>query len=51
MEVWTAADWGVNDKARQVGEDESVEVQKLFEKLSVALMRGNCALLNNRAPD
>ena len=48
MEVWTAADWRVNDKAQHVGEDESVEVQRLFEKLSVALMRGNCALLNNR---
>ena len=38
-------------KARQMGEEESVEVQRLFQKLSVALMRGNCALLNNRAPD
>ena len=38
-------------KARQLGEEESVEVQRLFQKLSVALMRGNCALLNNRAPD
>ena len=38
-------------KARHLGEEESVEVQRLFQKLSVALMRGNCALLNNRAPD
>ena len=38
-------------KARHMGEEESVEVQRLFQKLSVALMRGNCALLNNRAPD
>ena len=37
-------------KARQIGEDESVEVQRLFQKLSVALMRGNCALMNNRVP-
>ena len=38
-------------KARQHGEEESVEIGRLFQKLSVALMRGNCALLNNRAPD
>ena len=38
-------------KARHIGEDEAEEVQRLFQKLSVALMRGNCALLNNRAPD
>ena len=35
-------------KARHNGEEESVEVQRLFQKLSVALMRGNCALFNNR---
>ena len=37
-------------KARHIGEDEGVEVQRLFQKLSVALMRGNCALMNNRVP-
>ena len=37
-------------KARHIGEEESVEVQRLFQKLSVALMRGNCALMNNRVP-
>ena len=36
--------------ARQSGEDESVTVQRLFQKLSVALMRGNAALFNNRCP-
>ena len=37
-------------KARHTGEEESVEVNRLFQKLSVALMRGNAALFNNRAP-
>ena len=37
-------------KARQNGEEESVEISRLFQKLSVALMRGNCALFNNRVP-
>ena len=37
-------------KARHTGEEESVEVPRLFQKLSVALMRGNAALFNNRAP-
>ena len=37
-------------KARHISEDESTEVQRLFQKLSVALMRGNCALMNNRVP-
>ena len=32
--------------SKYIGEDESVEVQRLFQKLSVALMRGNCALMN-----
>ena len=31
-------------------EEESVEVTRLFQKLSVALMRGNAALFNNRVP-
>ena len=34
-------------KARHIGEEESVEVQRLFQKLSVALMRGNCALMTD----
>ena len=37
-------------KARHTGEEESVEVARLFQKLSIALMRGNAALMNNRAP-
>ena len=37
-------------KARHTGEEESLEVTRLFQKLSVALMRGNAALFNNRAP-
>ena len=37
-------------KARHTGEEESVEVARLFQKLSVALMRGNAALFNNRVP-
>ena len=36
--------------ARQNGDDEGVTIQRLFQKLSVALMRGNAALLNNRRP-
>ena len=37
-------------KARHTGEEESIEVNRLFQKLSVALMRGNAALFNNRIP-
>ena len=37
-------------KARHTGEEESLEVTRLFQKLSVALMRGNAALFDNRAP-
>ena len=37
-------------KARQNGEEESVEISRLFQKLLVALMRGYCALFNNRVP-
>ena len=36
--------------ARQNGDEESVTIQRLFQQLSVALMRGNAALLNNRRP-
>ena len=37
-------------KARHTGDDESVETSRLFQKLSVALQRGNAALFNNRVP-
>ena len=36
--------------ARQNGDDESVTIRRLFQQLSVALMRGNAALFNNRRP-
>ena len=36
--------------ARQNGDEESTTIQRLFQQLSVALMRGNAALLNNRTP-
>ena len=36
--------------ALQNGDDEGVTIQRLFQQLSVALMRGNAALLNNRSP-
>ena len=36
--------------ARQSGDDEGVTIQRLFQQLSVALMRGNAALFNNRRP-
>ena len=36
--------------ARQNGDKESTTIQRLFQQLSVALMRGNAALLNNRRP-
>ena len=36
--------------ARHTGEDETVQVQRLFQQLSVSLMRGNAALFNNRCP-
>ena len=37
-------------KARHTGEEEAQEISRLFQKLSIALMRGNAALLNNRMP-
>ena len=37
-------------KARHTGEEEGQEISRLFQKLSIALMRGNSALLNNRMP-
>ena len=36
--------------ARQTGDEESTTVQRLFQQLSLSLMRGNAALLNNRNP-
>ena len=36
--------------ARQTGDEESATVQRLFQQLSLSLMRGNAALLNNRNP-
>ena len=36
--------------ARQNGDEEGTTIQRLFQQLSVALMRGNAALLNNRRP-
>ena len=37
-------------KARHTGEEEGQEISRLFQKLSIALMRGNSALLNNTMP-
>ena len=37
-------------KARHTGEEEGQEISRLFQNLSIALMRGNSALLNNRMP-
>ena len=36
--------------ARHTGEEESVTISHLFQKLSIDLMRGNSALFNNRNP-
>ena len=36
--------------ARHTGEDEGTTISRLFQKLSVCLMRGNAALFNNRSP-
>ena len=36
--------------ARHTGEDETTTVQHLFQQLSIALVKGNAALLNNRNP-
>ena len=33
------------------GEEEQTSIQHLFQRLSVALMKGNAALFNNRVPD
>ena len=37
--------------ARHTGEEEQSSIQHLFQRLSVALMKGNAALFNNRVPD
>ena len=36
--------------ARHTGEEESTGIARLFQKVSVALMKGNAALFNNRVP-
>ena len=36
--------------ARHTGEEESTTICRLFQKLSICLMRGNAALFNNRSP-
>ena len=36
--------------ARQTGQEEAVAIPHLFQKLSVLLMKGNTALINNRQP-
>ena len=36
--------------ARHTGEDESITIPHLFQQLSIALMKGNASLLNNRNP-
>ena len=36
--------------ARHTGEDEGTSISRLFQKLSVCLMRGNSAMVNNRSP-
>ena len=36
--------------ARHTGEEEGVTISRLFQRLSVCLMRGNAALFNNRCP-
>ena len=37
-------------KARHTGEEGLMEIARIFQKLSITLMRGNAALLNNRVP-
>ena len=37
-------------KERHTGEEGLLEIARLFQKLSITLMRGNAALLNNRVP-
>ena len=35
---------------QQTGQEEAVAIPHLFQKLSVLLMKGNTALINNRQP-
>ena len=37
--------------ARHTGEEEQTTIQHLFQRLSVALMKGNAALFINLVPD
>ena len=37
--------------ARNTGAEESVAVRHLFQRLSILLVKGNSALVNNRVPD
>ena len=37
-------------KARHTGEEEATTISRLFQRLSICLMRGNAALFNNRCP-
>ena len=36
--------------ARQTGEGETTTIKHLFQQLSISLVKGNAALLNNRNP-
>ena len=36
--------------ARHTGEEEATTTSRLFQRLSISLMRGNAALFNNRCP-
>ena len=36
--------------ARHTGEEESTSTKHLFQQLSIALVKGNAALMNNRNP-
>ena len=36
--------------ARHTGEEEGTTTSRLFQRLSICLMRGNAALFNNRCP-
>ena len=36
--------------ARHTGEEETTTIKHLFQQLSLALVKGNAALLNNRNP-
>ena len=36
--------------ARQTGQEDPVATSHLLQKLSVLLVKGNCAMINNRQP-